>query len=61
VDGVLYRSTGLDNLGGDDLAVFGRLGIRTVFDLRTAGERRAQPDHLADEVQPIVCDVLMDS
>jgi hypothetical protein len=57
-DGILNRSPELDN---DDLVMFGRLGICTVFDLRTAGERRAQPDHLADEVQPIVCDVLTDS
>jgi hypothetical protein len=57
-DGVLNRSPELDN---DDLVMFGRLGFCTVFDLRTAGERRAQPDHLADEVQPIVCDVLTDS
>ncbi|HEY7620271.1 MAG TPA: tyrosine-protein phosphatase [Solirubrobacteraceae bacterium] len=59
--GVLYRSTELNKLSGDDLASFGRLGIRTVFDLRTADERTADPDRVPDGTRQIVCDVLADS
>ena len=39
--GVLYRSTELDKLAGEDMTTFGRLGIRTVFDLRTGGRARS--------------------
>lgn len=59
--GLLYRSTELDKLAGDDLTAFSRLGIRTVFDLRTEEERRAQPDHVPEDVRLVVCDVLADS
>ena len=44
--GVLYRSTALDKLAGEDIAALGFLGIRTVFDLRTGGQRAAEPDKL---------------
>ncbi len=44
-----------------DLQTFGRLGIRTVFDLRTEAERQAEPDRLPDGTQLVVCDVLADS
>jgi protein-tyrosine phosphatase len=33
--GVLYRSTELDKLQGADMDAFAKLGIRTVYDLRT--------------------------
>ena len=59
--GVLYRSTELGKLAGDDTTTFGRLGIRTVFDLRTEAERRSEPDHVPDGTQLVVCDVLADS
>lgn len=59
--GQLYRSTDLNHLQGDDMAVFAGLGIRTVFDLRTAAERGAQPDHLPESTELVVCDVLADS
>jgi Tyrosine phosphatase family len=57
---VLYRSTELDTLQGDDLSAFAAPGLRTVFDLRTTDERSAQPDQLPDGVQ-LVFDVLKDS
>jgi protein-tyrosine phosphatase len=59
--GVLYRSTALDKLAGDDRATLGQFGIRTVFDLRTENERSAEPDQLPDGAQLVVCDVLADS
>lgn len=61
--GQLYRSTELDHLRGqdDDLDRFAGLGIRTVFDLRTAAERDAAPDVIPEGVEEIVCDVLADS
>jgi protein-tyrosine phosphatase len=58
--GQLYRSVELSHLHGDDLAAMARLGIRTVFDLRTAAEREAEPDVLPPGAEQIVCDVLAD-
>jgi protein-tyrosine phosphatase len=59
--GVLYRSTELGKLADEDMATFGRLGIRTVFDLRTEGEREAEPDRLPGGTELVVCNVLADS
>ena len=59
--GVLYRSTALDKLEGADLDTFARLGIRTIFDLRTAAERDAGPDRVPDGTEQVICDVLADS
>jgi protein-tyrosine phosphatase len=59
--GVLYRSTELGRLDGDDVAAVAALGLRTVFDLRTDAEREATPDRLPDGVRLVVCDVLADS
>ena len=56
--GLLYRSTELDKLQGTDMAAFAKLGIRTVFDLRTEAERQAQPDRVPAGSEQIVCDVL---
>jgi protein-tyrosine phosphatase len=58
--GLLYRSAGLGYATDGDVAALGRLGIRTVFDLRTAGERAAQPDRLPARARPVVADVLGD-
>lgn len=41
--GVLYRSGELNALTAGDLGVLRRLGLRTIFDLRTSGERTAAP------------------
>jgi hypothetical protein len=59
--GQLYRSMELDHLGGEDLGAFGRLGIRTVFDMRTESERAAQPDVIPEGTEQLVCDMLKDS
>lgn len=56
--GQLYRSVDLSHLHGDDVAALAGLGIRTVFDLRTEGERAAQPDVLPPGAAAVVCDVL---
>jgi protein-tyrosine phosphatase len=58
--GLLYRSTELDKLQDNDPA-FARLGIRTVFDLRTEPERSAQPDRVPPGTEVVVLDVLKDS
>ena len=57
----LYRSTELDRLGSEDLEAFAALSIRTVFDLRTAIERKAAPDVVPEGTEQVVCDVLEDS
>ena len=57
---MLYRSTELDKLQGDDLSAAAAPGLRTVVDLRTTDERSAQPDQLPHGVQ-LVFDVLKDS
>ena len=59
--GLLYRSVGLSGLRGDDLAAFGRLGIRTVYDLRTEAERGMQPDRVPPETRHFALDVLAGS
>jgi protein-tyrosine phosphatase len=59
--GQLYRSTELNHLHGDDLDQFAELGIRAVFDMRTAAERQAEPDVVPEGTEQVVCDVLKDS
>lgn len=60
--GLAYRSTDLSRLDGDDDAVaLARLGIRTVYDLRTEGERAAGPDRLPPGAAYVVADVIRDS
>lgn len=59
--GQLYRSVELNHLQGDDLDDFARLGISTVFDMRTEAERAAEPDVVPDGTEQVVCDVLADS
>ncbi|KOV26957.1 hypothetical protein ADK60_20355 [Streptomyces sp. XY431] len=44
--GVVYRSGDLSRLTDQDLAKLRRLGIRTVFDLRTPGEQMTAPDRV---------------
>ena len=46
---------------GDDAAAFGKLGIRSVYDLRTAAEQAAQPNALPDGVEHVSLDILADS
>jgi protein-tyrosine phosphatase len=56
--GVVYRSAELSRLHGDDLSAFGELGVRTVFDLRTAAEATRQPDALPEGTESVALDVL---
>ena len=56
--GLVYRSTSLARLDGADAASFAALGIRTVYDLRTADERRAAPDRLPAGTDHVVADVI---
>lgn len=59
--GLLYRSSELGKLRGDDMPAFARLGLRSIYDLRTEAERAAEPDRLPPGVEHIVLDVLKDS
>jgi protein-tyrosine phosphatase len=59
--GLVYRSTDLGTLDAAAVAALGRLGIRTVFDLRTAAERARQPDRLPPGSAYVVADVVGDS
>lgn len=58
---VLYRSAELARLGGADMEAFIKLGIRSVYDMRTDAERQTHPDHVPGGIQQIVLDVLKDS
>ncbi|MFW0794144.1 tyrosine-protein phosphatase [Gordonia sp. CPCC 205515] len=59
--GVLYRSTDFSSLATIDLEAFEALGIRTIYDLRSATERKALPDPDLPEVTDIHLDVLADA
>jgi protein-tyrosine phosphatase len=61
VRGALYRSTDLSRLTGSDVPAVARLGIRSVYDLRTEGERDAAPDVLPPGAVYHHLDVLADS
>ena len=57
----LYRSEQLADLGAADRAAFSALGVRRVFDLRTAQERDALPDPLPEGASGVIADVLGES
>jgi protein-tyrosine phosphatase len=59
--GLLYRSTDLARVSGDDAIALARLGIRSVYDLRTGEERAAHPDRLPPGAAYVAVDVLEDS
>lgn len=59
--GLLYRSAQLDKLDGPDADVFGGLGIRSIYDMRTEPERSAKPDRVPPGAEYIVIDVLRDA
>jgi protein-tyrosine phosphatase len=44
--GVVYRSGDISKLSADDLAKLQRLGVHTIYDLRTDSERSASPDQV---------------
>jgi len=52
--GLVYRSGSLSNLTGPDLVAFGRLGVRTVFDLRGDTERKLEPDPVPSVHLPVL-------
>ena len=56
--GLLYRSSGLDALAPADVDAIGRLGVRTVYDLRMVREQDAAPDRLPPGVRHVPADVL---
>jgi protein-tyrosine phosphatase len=56
--GLLYRAAELDHVSEADVPALDRLGIRTVFDLRTEEERVARPDRLPAGATYRVADVL---
>lgn len=59
--GVVYRSATLASLTDTDMPRLAALGVRTVYDLRTADEALASPDRLPKEVRGVELDVLADS
>ncbi|MGV9709244.1 tyrosine-protein phosphatase [Gordonia sp. NPDC003424] len=59
--GLLFRSAGLRPLHAPDRERFDELGIRTIYDLRSAAERRALPDPEFPDVSDIHLDVLADA
>lgn len=59
--GQVFRSSALANLDEADSEIVTGLGITSVYDLRTAGERDAQPDRLPTGAQLHILDVLADS
>jgi protein-tyrosine phosphatase len=61
VSGALYRSTDLSRLTGPDVPALAGLGIRSVYDLRTPGERATAPDVLPEGAEYYPLDVLADS
>ena len=56
--GQVFRSTALHALADEDVASFGNLGIRTVYDLRTEAEKAKQPDRVLDGVDYRELDVV---
>jgi protein-tyrosine phosphatase len=59
--GLLFRSAEFSDLQGEDAAAFARLGIRSVFDLRTEAERAKQPNQVPPGIEYVVLDILKDS
>ncbi len=56
--GVVYRSGDLSRLTDQDLAKLRRLGVRTVFDLRTPGEQKTAPDRIPAGATAVNANVL---
>lgn len=58
--GMLYRSADLTGLRPADIDEFRGLGIRTIYDLRSANERNERPDPAFPGVRQVDLDVLAD-
>lgn len=59
--GVLFRSGHLDHADESEFVSFAGLGLGTVFDLRTLGERELLPGRVPDGVRVLHLDVLADA
>jgi protein-tyrosine phosphatase len=59
--GLAYRSSGLNPISPDDTEKIARLGLKTVFDLRTAEEVKTRPDELPTGVRRVWLNVLADA
>jgi protein-tyrosine phosphatase len=58
--GLVYRSEQLSRISDADMPALERLGLRKIYDLRTAEERSEQPDRVPRGAQDVVVDVLAD-
>ncbi len=58
--GQVYRSAEFSGLGGAAADEFAALGVRTVYDLRTADERTANANVLPTGTEYIILDILAD-
>jgi protein-tyrosine phosphatase len=59
--GLLYRSEQLSGISDADMPAFAQLGLKKIYDLRTASERAAKPDRVPAGAQDVVEDVLADA
>ncbi|MEJ9077185.1 tyrosine-protein phosphatase [Gordonia malaquae] len=59
--GMLFRSADFRPLTDDDAPAYQALGVRTVYDFRSAGERESAPDPMFDGASNVGLDVLADS
>lgn len=59
--GLLYRSEQLGHVAGADMPELAGLGLKKIYDLRTAAERAALPDEVPAGAQDVVEDVLADA
>ncbi len=58
--GLLYRSEQLGRITDAEMPAFARLGLKKIYDLRTADERAELADRVPDGVVDVVVDVLAD-
>jgi protein-tyrosine phosphatase len=58
--GLLYRSEQLGRITDADMLKLEKLGLKKIYDLRTADERAEQPDRVPTGAQDVVVDVLAD-
>ena len=59
--GVLFRSAALSDVNDADAEALAALGIKTVFDFRSASERGKRPDRVPAGARLVATDVLGDS
>ncbi|UNK71458.1 tyrosine-protein phosphatase [Microbacterium sp. H1-D42] len=59
--GMIFRSASLAKLDPEDASMFVKLGITTVYDLRTAAERDGALDQLFDGARSVWLDVVADA